>query len=97
MLIVIDRELTRLEEHIKTVEPGSDEYDRTLRQIQDFLHLQNQLLQSYERVDESRLDKILKNPAFVGGVFSLLATGWVLHHERLDVITSRAFGWIRFK
>lgn len=90
----IRRELSRLTEHIARVRPGTDDYDSVLKEINDLVHIENTLL---GRAPESRLDTILKNPAFVGGVFSLIATAGVLYHERLEIVTSRAFGWIRFK
>lgn len=31
----------------------------------------------------------------VGSLTNLVGIGAVLHHERLNVITSKAFGWIR--
>ncbi len=95
MLNDIWRETERLMEHIETVEPGTDEYDKVLGEIRDFIHLQNTVLDRQEF--ESWTDKLLKNSAFVGGVFTLGATALVLYFERLDIITSRAFGWMKFR
>ncbi len=42
-------------------------------------------------------DKILKNGPLVSGLFGGIGTCLVLYNERAEVITSRAFGWIRWK
>ena len=95
MLLQTWREFDRLVDHIETVLPGTDEYDKVLRQMNQIIHMQEQI---YKRPDmQSRWDWFFKNQALVGGVFTLIGTGAVLYHERLDVITSRAFGWLRFK
>ena len=95
VLIDVWREAERLSSHIETVEPGTDEYDNVLRQIENLVRIENQILERSEF--DSKLDKFLKNQALVGGVFSLIATLAILNYERLDIVTSRAFGWIRFK
>jgi len=87
-------EYIRLCDHLVTLKPGTDEYDKSLNQLNSFVHLMKQL-PLYPA--ESMLDKILGNSALlnVGGM--LLVAGATLWHERLGIITSRAFGFVRFK
>lgn len=89
------RESSRLIEHIGTLEPGTKEYDQVQAEIREFIHIENMVMQRPEWI--SWKDKLLNNQALVGGIFTLIATGSVLYFERLEIITSRAFGWIRPK
>lgn len=95
MMNDIWRESSRLIEHIGTLEPGTKEYDQVQAEIREFIHIENMVMQRPEWI--SWKDKLLNNQALVGGIFTLIATGSVLYFERLEIITSRAFGWIRPK
>ena len=39
--------------------------------------------------------KVPSTDVVVGSLTNLLGIGAVLHHEKMNVITSKAFGWIR--
>ena len=93
MMLDLWNEFDRQIKHIKNVEPGSPEYDKSLSQIGEIVHIQNKILEREEFV--SKMEKLLRNPALVGAVAQLGMTLLVINHERLNVITSRAFGWIR--
>lgn len=95
MKLLFDREeqYDRLLTKLNSLEPGSEEYQKILENVNTLAHI-DKVLHPHE---PSIMEKILANAPLVGGIFSLAATGMVLYHERLDVITSRAFGWIRFK
>ncbi len=95
MLNDVWRESGRLMKHIETVKPGTDEYDKVLREIMDLIHIQDTVMKRPEW--ESRISKFVNNQALVGGVFTIGTTLLVLHYERLEIITSRAFSWIRPK
>jgi hypothetical protein len=86
-------EYDRLYDKLGELEPGSKEYNQVLDQI---LRLYTTLLQV--RDDDTKLwEKLITNQAFVTGSFATLGTLMVISSERLHVITSRAFSWIRFK
>jgi hypothetical protein len=89
------KELNRLAAHIATVEPGTDEYDRVLKNYNDIIHIQNSILGRKEF--DSRMDVLLKNPALLGVIGNLAIAVLVLNFERLGIITSRAFNFIRPK
>ena len=88
------KELARLEEHLKTLKPGSDEYDKTLDQITRFVHVMKQFpLWPVE----SKLSRFFNNPALINATAMTVVAFVTLYHERLEIVTSRAFGFIRFK
>ena len=95
MLNDIWTESGRLMEHIKTVEPGTEEYDAVLSEIIDLIQLQDTVTKRPEW--SSWMSKFVNNPMLVSGVFTLGTTLIVLYFERAEIITSRAFGWIRPK
>lgn len=95
MKLLFDREeqFDRLLTKLNTLEPASEEYQKILENVNILVHIDK----AVHPHKPSTMEKILANAPLIGGFFSLAATGMVLYHERLDVITSRAFGWIRFK
>jgi hypothetical protein len=84
----IVNEFIRLFGHLTSLEPGSDEYQKTLDQMQKFDLIFK---------GETKLNRVLKNPALLNVIGTSLGLGMVLYHERAEVITSRAFGWLRFR
>ena len=90
-------ELTRLEEHIKSVAPGTDEYSKVLRQIQHLIQIQDLVAPEYRGATESGMDKVLNNPAVVGVIGNIVVALMILNYERMGIITSRAFSFIRPK
>lgn len=99
MLTTLWRELHRLDETIEKEKPGTDEYERLLHEIKEITMIENSILERPEFKDwnVSRLDKFLRNSPLLGAVATVGITVLTLHYERLDVITSRAFGFIRPK
>lgn len=91
---VLFDEAVRLINVMKKLEPGTDEYNKVLTELQEVVHMERQYK---EKSVESKMDKFLNNPALVGLVSTWGATLLVLNYERLEIITSRAFSWIRPK
>jgi hypothetical protein len=87
-------EYERLLEHLKTLEPGSDEFDKTLDQINKIIHVMKQFPL---RPAKSWLEKFIDNPALVNATAMVLVAFVTLYHERLEIVTSRVFGFVRFK
>ena len=86
--VEIGDEFGRLFEHLTSVEPGSDEYGKALDQMMKFDAVFK---------GETKADRILKNPALLQVIGSSLGLAMVLYHEQAHVITTRAFGWLRFR
>ena len=91
------KELTRLSEFITTVPPGTEDYDRVLREIRDLLLIQNLVSPDYRGTHESKIEKVLNNPAIIGVLGNLAVAVLILNYEKVGIVTSRAFAFIRPK
>ncbi len=89
----MQHEFSRLLKSLSELEPETDEYAKMLEKFQKFADV----AKPYFKEDKSRFDRFLDNPALVGVVGNLLGMFLVLNYERAEIITSRAFGWIRPK
>lgn len=94
-MYTLQNEVDRLIEELAQLKPGTDEHNLVLGQLQKMITM-TYALKELEK-EETLLDRLLKSPGVISGLFTLGATAMVLYHERAEVITSRAFGWIRFK
>ena len=81
--------------------PAQDEIDRLLSEMSE-LPPNGPLYKEY--LDHiQKLSNLLPKPqskvpsadVILGSLTNLLGIGAVLHYEKLNVITSKAFGWIR--
>ena len=86
--VEIGDEFGRIFEHLTDAEPGSKEYGEMLDHMQKFDSIFS---------GETKADRILKNPALLQVIGSSLGLAMVLYHEQAHVITTRAFGWLRFR
>ena len=79
----LETEIERVLDDMITHAPDSKEY--------------KDILETYERLCELRpkKDKLVSGDAVLGAVVNLLGIGAVLGHERLNVITTKAFSWIK--
>jgi len=87
-------EYWRLEEHLKTLQPGTDEYDKTLAQMSSYVHLMKQFPLWPVK---SWWQKFAENQALVNATAMGVVAFATLYHERLEIVTSRVFGFVRFK
>ncbi len=71
---------------------GSKEHKQALDALEQVLKLIPP-----EEKEEKWYDKILKNGPLISGSFGAIGTILVLYSERAEIITSRAFSWIRWK
>jgi hypothetical protein len=85
-------EAERIVAELPNHEVGSKEHTQALNALDKVLSLIPP-----EEKEESWLDRILKNGPLVTGIFGTICTGAVLWNERAEIITSRAFSWIRFR
>ncbi len=99
MLHTLWRELARLDSEIEKAKPGTDEYDRLVQEINQLTHIENVILERPEFKDwnVSRLDKFLNNAPLIGAIGTGVVAVLTLNYERLDIVTSRAYGLIRSK
>lgn len=79
---------------LQETDPGTEEHSRVLDDIGKIVGIQDKL---YARIEPSLVQQILVSPAFIGGVIQFGALLVLLNFEKLDTVTSRAFGWIRFR
>jgi hypothetical protein len=86
------KQAERLWKKLETVPPGTKEYTEILDELMTIISIQETL---YDRVKPRWYEEVLKSPAFIGGFFQIGATILVINHERIGIITSRAFNWIR--
>lgn len=82
-------EAVRIVNAMEDMDLGSDEYQRALVSLEKIHDMVPEEVPWY--------DKILKNGPLVSGIFGGIGTCLVLYNERAEIITSRAFGWIRWK
>lgn len=93
MKLLFDREeeFDRLLTKLHSLEPGSKEYQSILEQLNTLVRIDSYIYKE----EESKASKLLSNPALVGVLGNLAMTLLVLNYERLGVVTSRAFSFIR--
>lgn len=90
-----DTELERLLVELRSAKAGTDEYKEVLEQINSLVHIDDKLHE--KEVIESRLDKVLSNPALLGLIGNLSLALLILNFERANIVTTRALSFIRPK
>ncbi len=90
-----DTEIERLLVELKSAKPGNDEYKEILEQVNNLIHIDDKLHE--KEVKESRLDKVLANPALLGLIGNLSLALLILNFERANIVTTRALSLIRPK
>ena len=92
-------EVNRLASMLEHLEPGP-EYDETVTRIKNLLELEFQAKKVNELIlpnEISILEKILNNGPLLNLIGGVAGTLLVINHERLNILTTRAFSFIRFK
>ena len=95
----VTNEIVRLAEMLEYLDPGV-EYDETVGRIRSLLELEvleNKVNDIALSESTSKLEKILNNAPLLNLIGSLVGIVLVINHERINIITSRAFSFIRFK
>ena len=90
----IDLEIDRVCEYIANSQTDTKEYAAALRRLDELIDLDRKV---QDAPGKSIFEKIINNPSLVGALAQLLGILWLTQHERLNVVTSRALSWIRFK
>ena len=80
----VKEEIERLLAEMTELPTTSDIYQKNLDAIQKLTPLL-----------PKQQPKGVSTDVLIGSLTNLLGIGAVLHHEKLNVITSKAFGWIR--
>ena len=92
------KEYKRLKDKLETLEPGTDAYDKTLDQFNKLVHMMIKLDDDVRRKKpKSKLSQFVENPALVSATGMLILGFATLYHERVEIITSRVFGMVKFK
>lgn len=94
-LQAIRDEQTRIFIRLENLHPSDEEYVSSLRTLTELVRLQAE----YSKEEKpSKLKQFLENEVLLAGVLNLTAILLVINHERLNVITSKAFVMIpRFR
>lgn len=79
-----DLEISHILAHLSGEDPSSEEYKVAVDNLKVLVEAKN-----YSNV-QLPWESIIKASAY------LLATAIIVNHERFNVISSKAFGWIRF-
>lgn len=95
-------------EHLQTMNPSSDEYHDTVRNLEMLYKAKehdvskmdeySKLVETLEKLYKAR-ETMKKQSQFpwkevAVGTFGLIQIIWVLKHEKIDIITSKAFGMV---
>lgn len=86
-----------LSEHLDTLDPKTDEYAKVLGRLETFVRLRLDIAVDNLKPRPSVVEKILSNPALIGVLGNLAITLLILNYERADIVTSRAFNFVRPK
>ena len=92
-------EINRLAAMLEHLDPGP-EYDDTVRRIKSLLELEFQANKVNETAlfnETSWFEKILNNGPLLNLIGGVVGTILVINHERINILTTRAFSFIRFK
>ena len=84
-------EINRLAAMLEYLDPGP-EYDEMVRRIKSLLELE-----THSNKNVSVMEKILNNGPLLNLIGGLAGTLLILNYERLGIVTSRAFSFIKFK
>ena len=93
------QEINRLAEMLEYLDPGT-EYDMTVGRIRNLLDLEilaNKVNEPTLSKDISMLEKILNNAPLLNLIGGVVGTLIIVNHERINVVTSRAVSFIRFR
>lgn len=79
----LEKEIARLYSEMEGMNPDDKEYQTRLEVVIKLTAL------------TPKKDRVVSGDAVLGAGVNLLLTGAILHHEKLNVITSKAFSWIK--
>lgn len=93
--ILVDKrvELDRAFKKLQTLQPDTKEYQLCVDNIDRL----GGSLEFFEKEDRSNLSKLVHNPALIGVLGNFAVAIAAIYHERIGIITSRAFGLVRPK
>ena len=80
----LEKEITRVFSELEGLGPDSPEYSRVLEKLVTLHELRPKKERNGVSAD-----------ALLNACVNVLGIGAVLHHEKLNVITSKAFSWIK--
>jgi hypothetical protein len=86
-------EIELLAGKLQREEVGSAKYTALLDQMDRIIAIDERL----NKVEKSKLEKVLENPALLGAMANLAGILLILNYERASIVTSRAISFIRPK
>jgi len=83
-------------EFMKEHKPDTDEYAKSLRNLKELYGLRKVETEPVEEEGKVRMDPQIINilGIIVPAVTSILGIGMIIHHEQLNVITTKALGFV---
>lgn len=87
----LNNEISRLALRLSKIDNVA-EYTATVGNVRTLIEIKEKL---YPIQPDPWYLKVLANPAAWGVASNLLISGMVLNHERINIITSRAFGFVK--
>lgn len=93
---LIETEIDRLGGMLRQMTPTKDDYMRTLEALTALQNLKAKI-EKDEPKKSSFLETVMNNQALLSSLTSLAGIILVINHERINVITSKAFNIVRFK
>lgn len=96
MFYEVERQTNRLLKELEEATPGTEKFTRITKDLSELISIETRLLER-NSMNQPWYKQLVSSPAFVGGLFQIGATLLVLNNEKVNVITSKAFSWIRFK
>lgn len=88
-------EYVRVMEALAGESPGTSKYDQLLREANELLHIRKSYVEAYPPPPPTGLKALLQNSALVGFGRDVVITAAVLQHERVNVISSRVFSFVK--
>lgn len=79
----LQKEIARLFSEMEGMNPDDKEYQTRLEVVIKLAAL------------APKKERVVSGDAILGAGMNLFLTGAILHHEKLNVITSKAFSWIK--
>jgi len=93
MISLIEREIHRIDEHLKHIEPDETAYGIRLERIKTLLEIE--ALEMKNR--KSKTQQVLENAPLLQLLGSFGVAAMVLNYERTGTILSRAWSIVRLK
>ena len=84
-------EIARVTKRLQRID-GTDEYSKAVRNLEILIDIKDKL---FPKQQDPWYIRVLVNPATWGVASNVVISALVLNHERVNTITSKAWGFVR--